>query len=109
MAEERIQTVRRYFMLKIDKSDERGKEFFEETIRQTHPGSNLSWCKEGETAERFTLAISGPRGNVKLDATREALHQAADDPSSHPRLLRRIKSELRVSELGRTRGCVREV
>ena len=89
-------------------TDERGQEFFEETIRGIRQGAEFSTWRAVEKSECFTVSILWAGRSVKLWATREALHQAADDPRSCPRLAREIERQLRISESGGDR-FVREV
>jgi hypothetical protein len=89
-------------------TDERGEEIFEETIRGIRQGAEFTTWPAVEKSERFTVTILWPDRSVKLSATREVLHQAADDPESHPRLAREIERQLGISESG-GHGFVREV
>lgn len=89
-------------------TDERGQEFFEETIRGIRQGAEFTTWRAIVKSQCFTLSILWAGRSVKLWATREALDQAADDPRSRPRLAREIERQLRISESGRN-GFVREV
>ena len=88
-------------------TDDLGKAFFEETIRRIRQGAEFAW-EEDVRSERFTVVVLGPAKSVKLGASREALHQAADDPRSRPKLAREIERQFRISESGRD-GFVKEV
>jgi hypothetical protein len=91
----------------VNETDNRGKRFFEQTIRRLRPGSKFSWHSEAST-ETCTLSMSGSGVHVKLQITQEALDQAADDPGSHQRLTRDAELQLRFSESGEGVGRVME-
>jgi hypothetical protein len=82
-----------------------GRRFFEQMIGQLRPDSKFSWHEETER-ELHTVSISEPGMRSRLEITQEALDQAADDPSSHDRLAREVRVQLRVSE---SRECVGRV
>ena len=87
--------------------DERGKAFFEETIRGIRQGAEFEWT-EDKCSEVFTVFVRWPGRSVKLEVSRKALDQAVDDPGSRPRLAREIERQVRISESG-GHGLVREV
>jgi hypothetical protein len=86
-------------MQRIYEADESGKAFVEECVRRAHPDAGFEWHVE-ERRELFSVMVRLPGGRVGFYVTREALHQAADDRSSHARLASEIRQQLRIAQSG---------
>ena len=85
-------------------SEERGKEVIEGWLREIRPGKEHRWWKKPENEVHMIFLA----GKGRLEISRDAVDQAADEPGARPRLRSEVERALRDADAGGV-GYVREV
>ena len=86
-------------------SEMRGKEVIEAWIRELRPAKEYRWWKNPNDEVHSVFMA----GSSRLKISRDAVDQAADEPSTRPRLRSEVERALREAESVDGVGYVSEV